>query len=351
MPLSQLIPQLRSAFRLSSIPTASIQGIENNLDQIASSWPEHLHPYSYSHVAPHLIWAPTTFFSIRIFLHRHNLSPMSSQEERANAIAACTAAAHATTRIIHRSLLAPPDSSHLSAPRTSPPWESRVRAMTPSHLCTHLWRCTLLLGLALDFSAALDCVRLSAAIDSLRKVNQACGRHLTAFLERLAHRLRTTPLAGMPLAQQRQRLAADEEMLAIVSADLQADTHNSWIWAAGAERQSGDVAIADSPEQRDAETGSTGSRPSSGGGGGGTGFSAAGTGDDLDDAEWGGWGRVEAMLRELAREQQSSAGSASGPSVGSGFSGGAPPPQHAAGSGGPLSPSSGSQRISIANIM
>lgn len=376
VPIAKMVPQFRAALRLPTIPATTLQALEQELDSLALQWPEPFHPYTSGYIAPSFVWISATFFSLRVFLHRHNLSPLASPDARANALAACTSAAHGTVHIINRSLLASPADSP-SSPRppssaAAPSWEQRVRVTTPAHLCTHLWRCTLLLTLSLDFSAALTCARLSAAVGSLRKINQACGRHLTAYLERLAHRLRTPPLLGLPPAQQRHRLALDEEMLAIVSADAQADTYASWIWSAGASA-SPDLAVADSPPNdhgRDPETGSVGSRPSSGGAGvggaGGVGFSSAGARDDFDDADWGGWPRVEAMLRELARDQQSSAaGSAS--SVGSALMGpGAseappplpqlhppqpPPPAPPAPGPAPFSPGGGSERIRIANIM
>ena len=88
-------------------------------------------------------------------------------------------------------------------------------------LCTHIWRCVLVLLFRQEYDAALVCVRASAVVGDSRAVNAACGRYIAFFLKCLVDRLRH-PDGG--------DLERDEEMLAYVSGDMQGTTGGSWVW-------------------------------------------------------------------------------------------------------------------------
>jgi hypothetical protein len=206
-----------------------------------------------------------------------------------------------------------------------------IRGQADNFLCKHIWRITLILCFKGDYSGALTCARLSATIGDIRKVNVACGRNLSLFLDRLSERTK----AGVAT---QTHLELDEEMLVYASGDLQGDPENAWVWA-GSETQPVNSAPAN-PEDLP---------PSS----------ALLTEKELND--WGGWERVERLLHELIDEQQrqsraqhpyyqpqhnptkrlqlSPSEMSASPTVGT------------AGTTGSPVPSAGASRISIANII
>lgn len=88
-------------------------------------------------------------------------------------------------------------------------------------LCTHIWRCSLLLLFRQEFAAALVCVQASAVVGDSHTVNAACGRYIAFFLRCLLERLRRGDAAI---------LERDEEMMAYVSGDMQGTSDGSWVW-------------------------------------------------------------------------------------------------------------------------
>lgn len=225
MPLVRHYDQLRRAMKVRPVPPTTLETFEGIFASIAEAMPEPLQPYSTTYLDPYMFRVTMALPNARIMLHRQNLSPVCSAEECRIALNACAGAAQLSVRLIMRSLQQAP---HVPQPFTEPgranlPWELRVRSSTPSLVCTHLWRCILVLALALDFNGALTCVRVSAAIADLRKINVACAKYLIFFLERLTDRFR----AGQG---ERYQLEQDEEMLAYASGDLQEDARGSWVW-------------------------------------------------------------------------------------------------------------------------
>jgi len=161
-------------------------------------------------------------------------------------------------------------------------------------LCTHLWRCVLILCFRAEYAAALACVHVSSTIGDLRRVNIACGRNLAFFLDRLAERIRSGNGS-------QQQLEADEEMLAYVSGDMQGDAENSWVWAGsdtGIKLNSSVSATlaVDTNHRVNGEIveGVPPSHPPS---------SALLT--EKETKEWGGWERVRGIISSLMEEQHS----------------------------------------------
>jgi hypothetical protein len=142
-----------------------------------------------------------------------------------------------------------------------------------SLLCTHIWRCTLLLLFRQEFAGALACVQALASIGDVRTVNAACGRYLSFFLRRLLSRLRRSD--GIDLER-------DEEMMAYVSGDMQGTSDGSWVWHGS---ETGSQLEAMSPMR---------STPVSGGH----------PAQHERDTEWEGWEWIEKTVQELFTEQR-----------------------------------------------
>lgn len=227
-------------------------------------------------------------------------------------------------------------------------WRAKLLSTTTTVMCTHLWRCTLILCFRADYSNALSCVRVSSAVGDLRLVNNACGRNLAFFLDRLTERVQSGNGS-------QQQLEIDEEMLAYVSGDMQGCTENSWVWTGsetgmklnngsfhfnfgGPLHPSTDVNARDGG---DMASDTLGLRPIL---------------TDSDKREWGGWERVERMIHHLLDDQRKRAQHPQAyyhqPSHNSGKRLHLAPPEGPA--PGPASAGTspnGTSRISIANII
>lgn len=168
-------------------------------------------------------------------------------------------------------------------------------------LTTHIFRCALFLLLTGYLDHAVTAVRALASIDGRRDVTVACGRYLSFFVSSLgtkraeytSYLARSAPPAfgpSRPSVDQTallQMLSRDEDLIAYVSADLQASPDASWLWA-GLERET-PLRRASSPLQaQGAPARSELFSPE------------ARTGlDETDSREWGGWARLEAAIRGL----------------------------------------------------
>ncbi|KXX77965.1 Transcriptional activator protein acu-15 [Madurella mycetomatis] len=224
----------------------------------------------------------------RILLHRHNLLPSCPPDVRLMAIEQCTHTALETASLVARA-------------------GSSMAEGATALLTTHIFRCTLFLLLTGCFEQASDCIRALAAINEHRDVAIPCGRFLAFFISALASRraeilayLSQTPSAAQPpspygppppphrpsAAALNDALLRDEELLAYVSADLQAGLDTAWVWA-GSEREVAAAAPAPSPAAGKHSLFSTEAR---------TGLT------NEERWDWGpaGWERLENSLRRLA---------------------------------------------------
>ncbi|KAL2024301.1 hypothetical protein VTK56DRAFT_8783 [Thermocarpiscus australiensis] len=277
----------------------------------------------------------------RLLLHRHNLLPSCPPDVRLVAVEQCTHVALETAALLAR---AAPLSSSLAE-----------GGGATALLAAHTFRCALFLLLTGCFDQALLCVRVlaaAAAVARCRDVGVAapCGRYLAFFVAALAARRAEIAPAVAYRAQQQQQpqqqqqavpssasaaasssatssgpthaayglqaaaltdaLLRDEEMLAYVSADLQAGVDTAWVWAGGSGER--ETAAAPSPVSAAAVNGS--------GGGGGkqsslfsaearTGMTAeerwewcseSGSGTTGPRSQPLGWERLEDAVRRLA---------------------------------------------------
>lgn len=240
-------------------------------------------------LSPHLLNPLIYLLNARMRLHRHNLTPTCPPDVRMVAIEQCTHTALETASLLTR---------------TTPQLPDGATAL----LTSHVLRCTLFLLLVGHHEAATVCVRTLAAIGTRREITVPSGRFLAFFATVLAGKkteyasyLARTPgtpvntITGRPQPGPiNDALLRDEELLVYVSADLQAATETGWVWAGG-EREA-QAAQTSAPVQL---------RPSNvpaSGSGAGTLFSVeARTGLTEEESRgWGGWERVESLIRGLA---------------------------------------------------
>ncbi|KAF2084038.1 putative C6 transcription factor [Saccharata proteae CBS 121410] len=353
IPVVRFISHLKKTLRARTIAPATLQTYDEYFRTIQSSFPESHKPTSDSYLDPAMLFSTFALPIARFHLYRHNLSSACHHVERVEALNRCLSVAQETVRYITRSMLPPPGESAA----TEEGWRARLTSCSTHMCCTHLWRCMLILCFRGDYVSALTCVRMAAAIGSLRRVNQACGRNLAFFLDRLTERIRSGNGA-------QSQLEVDDEMLAYVSADMQGCAENAWVWTGS-------------------ETGSKLNAPPSHASSGADVLRGANGESALDDdngiprmnamlsdkeaKEWGGWERVERMITSLLDESRRPQSGAAPPPPNyyrrsphnagkrlqlapDAVAGAAPPVPVAAPPPAPA-PSTGSARISIADII
>ncbi|WEW54784.1 hypothetical protein PRK78_000209 [Emydomyces testavorans] len=214
------VSQLAKALRSRVISTETLEIFERHFRMCLATFPAEYRINSNQYLDPQSLSPIIYLQNTRLVLHRHNLSPACPPELRRNALEQCLAVAQDTTRILTRCMRAP--SALDSSSAGTGEWRYLFAAAASTVLCTHIWRCILLLLFKAEYSAALVCIRASAAIGGSRTVNNAAGRYVSFFLKCLLER------------QQRHEdivnLEHDEEMMAYVSGDLQARIDGSWVW-------------------------------------------------------------------------------------------------------------------------
>lgn len=308
-------------------------------------------------LSPYLLNPLIYLLYARMVIHRHNLNPSCPPDMRLAAVEQCTHTAVETAALLTR---------------TTPQFADGATTL----LSSHVFRCALFLMLVGHLDAASACVRALTAIGPRRDIVAPIGRFLAFFATVLASKKTEfasylarnpgTPILNAASGRSQPNplqdaLLHDEELLAYVSADIQAVAETGWVWAGG---------------ERDAQAAQTCApvalRP---GRSAGTLFSAeARMGlSEEESRDWGGWERVESLVRGLASgsttpTQPTSAGSwtyAQSPQVKMDTSAGQqqpPPPASQAGSSREAGGSDGNsptgtgktknqERISIANII
>lgn len=237
-------------------------------------------------MSPHLLNPLIYLLHARLLLHRHNLTPSCPPDVRITALEQCTHTALETASLVARTTPQLPDGA-------------------TSLLAMHIFRCTHFLLLAGFLDAATACVRALAAIGARRDVTTPCGRFLAFFAtvlagkrtEYAAYIARSSPQALPPPLPGRSQpsplqdaLLRDEELLVYASADLQAGPETGWVWAGG-EREAQAQQVPSPSLGRGAPAGGNGALFST----------EARTGLSEDESrDWGGWERVEGLIRGLA---------------------------------------------------
>ncbi|KAL1997836.1 hypothetical protein VTN02DRAFT_633 [Thermoascus thermophilus] len=275
------IGPLTKTLRFPVISPATIETFERHFNACLATFPLQYHPKSDQYLDPRSLSPIIYLQNARFVLHRHNFSPSCPHDTRYTAIEYSLATALDTTRLLSRCMHNPPSPPH---GYQGGDWRSLLASSASTMLCTHIWRCVLLLLFRAEYAAALVCVQASATIGDARSVNAACGRYIAFFLKLLLDRLRREEPAG---------LEQDEEMMAYVSGDMQSTADGSWIWQ-GSETGSQLKAVSPQtpnvPPFQDSIT------------------RQAGPGrcslSEEPELEWEGWDWVERTVQYLLDEQQ-----------------------------------------------
>jgi hypothetical protein len=274
--IARLMAPLAKTFRSLCITSEALTKFETHLGECLHLFPRPLQLSSTAGLDPCIMAPLISFQNTRILLHRHNLSPSCSPEQRAQAIEQCLHASRDTATALSRCML-PHVQSH--------EWEQRFVLAASTMLCTHLWRCMLFLLFRQVWDAFFLLLRAAATINDARSINICCGRHLSFFLRCLVERVEKAP--GIDIDQ-------DEELLVYLSADLQAST-NSWVWGSAetgthlSRRQKHGRPRNTTSEQHEAQ--------------GSSGPAKSPSWDNMlseeEKHDWGGWQHVENSARYL----------------------------------------------------
>ncbi|KOS36979.1 hypothetical protein ACN38_g12248 [Penicillium nordicum] len=265
--LGQLTHTLRSA----TISPATLETFEQHFNTCLATFPSQFHPKTDQDLDPRSL-APVIYLqNARLLLHRHNISPFCPDFVRTSAMDYCVSTALDTANILARCMRNYPTNP---GPQSTNDPRSHFASSAGSLLCTHIWRCTLLLLFRGEYAGALACVQALSSIGDMRTVNAASGRYLAFFLRRLLVRIR-------PSEGHIPDLDRDEEMMAYVSGDMQGTTDGSWVWH-GSE---------------------TGSQLEGMGMGGSTPTSSHRRTEMETDVEWEEWHWIEKTVQDLFTEQ------------------------------------------------
>lgn len=279
---------LQKALSSPVIAPTRLSTFDQHFASCLRTFPPACDPASQAALSPHLLNPLIYLLHARMFLHRHNLTPSCPPDVRLAAIEQCTHTAVETAALLTR---------------TTPQLPDGATAL----LASHVFRCALFLLLVGHLDAATACVRALAAIGPRRDIVAPCGRFLAFFATVLAGkkseyssylaRNPANPIAGPGRPQPnvlQDAILRDEELLVYVCADMQAAPETGWVWAGG-EREAQATQTSTPILLR---AGSS----SAGGSSAGALFSAeARTGLSEDESrDWGGWERMEGLIRGLA---------------------------------------------------
>jgi len=256
---------LQKAFKQPIVTPEALEEAEEQINKCTVQFP----PHQQVKADDYLDMTPSTPIvyvqNLRLMLHRHNLSPASSPEIRAQALIGCVAAAEDTARLMARTLHPAPSTSGPSSPATS---ADTLKFASSAFMCAHIWRAILILVCAGKYSSALSCAQVSAVIGGHRKINLACGRYIQCVLEFICARQKSY--------RNRIPFNEDEELLAYASGDLQSNLDQAWVWQSSFRGPATFEAINKS------------------------------TGPDAEDEleRWNGWPEIVRTLERMAQEQQ-----------------------------------------------
>ncbi|KAK2795290.1 hypothetical protein FQN50_009783 [Emmonsiellopsis sp. PD_5] len=277
------VSQLTKSFKAPVISADTLEVFERHFRMCLTNFPPDYRMEATHYLDPRSLSPIIYLQNTRLVLHRHNLSPRSSPEVRHAALDRCVAVAQDTTRLLSRCMRAP---AAPSPPHQPNYWRYHMAAAATTILCSHIWRCTLILLLRGDYAGALVCVQTSAAIGDARPVNAACGRYIAFFLKCLLEKGQREDFAS---------LERDEEIMAYVSGDLQGQVSGSWIWQPN--NENGGPLSATPPRSASSTNPSPLKRKFVDG-------ARNGVTQEESDRDWEGWAWVEQTVQFLVTEQQ-----------------------------------------------
>jgi ribosomal protein L37AE/L43A len=274
---------LLTALKSPLLSAAQVSKFDTHFRKCLGTFPPACDPSSTVPLSPHFLAPLAYVLHARLILHRHHLAPSCAADVRLAAVENCTHVALETATLISRT-------------------NSALGDVATALLVSHIFRCALFLLLAGYWDHAITCVRAMASVEGKRDIATACGRYLSFFTQTLgskraehsAYLTQNTPPTTFPRPRSPSdesaligSLTRDEELVAYVSADLQASPERSWLWN-GMEREVsiGGSSNAPTKQSRDVRGGLFSQEQRSG----------------LSDGErddWGGWLRLETAIRNL----------------------------------------------------
>ncbi|KAJ4508022.1 hypothetical protein HRR80_006066 [Exophiala dermatitidis] len=278
--VARLMAPLAKMFRSLCITTETLTRFESHLGECLQLFPGSLQLTASTPLDPCIVAPLIHFQNTRILLHRHNLSPSCSPDQRFQAIEQCMHASRDTATLLSRCML-----PHIQ----SDEWEQRFILSATTMLCTHLWRCMLFLLFRELYDAFFLVLRAASTINDARVINISCGRYLLFFVQRLIEQYEQPNSID---------IEQDEEILVYLSADLQAST-NSWVWGHAEtgthlSRRQKHGRSKHPPYANDTQSVSAAQSP---------------TWDNIlseeEQHDWGGWQRLESSARYLQRLRDS----------------------------------------------
>jgi hypothetical protein len=284
IPVIRFIGQLKKTLKAPVISKSVLRTYDEYFQAILRTYPEQYQHHADVYLEPFCLNAIIPLQLARFQLYRHNLNTHASPQERTEALDRCVSVALETTRYFSRSMRAPTPSTN-SPGHATQSWRDLLLASMDNTTCRHIWRCTLVLCFRGEYNAALTCLRVARTIDDARKLNIACGRNLSFFLEKLVERLH-----GDTLTQ--RELEMDFELLAYASGDLQGDIDNAFVWQGSEPSHPHSAALSPNDPTVPSQPFADEDLPAS----------ALLTEKEMKD--WGGWEHVERQIGVLIEEQQ-----------------------------------------------
>lgn len=200
--VARLLSPLARLCRQECIPTEQIRNFDALLADCMRQLPPQLRLDSPDLLDPLTVAPLIHLQNARIVLHRQNMSLICSSQQRSIAIQDSISAALDTARTIAR--IYPLNT-------TSTNVEGRLLAASNMLLCTHVWRCMLLLAYGNAWPQFHALLRVTSLIADRKTINISCGRHLSLFLQCLIERYQAGNVS---------ELDRDEEVMMYLSGDL-----------------------------------------------------------------------------------------------------------------------------------
>jgi hypothetical protein len=286
-PVIRFIGQLKTTLKSPVVSRTTLKTYDDYFHAILCTYPEQYQHHSDVYLEPFCLNAIFPLQLTRFQLYRHNLNAHSSPQERTEAIDRCVSVALETTRYLSRTMRVP-NSPTDSSGYAIQSWRDLLLASMSNTTCRHIWRCTLMLCFRGEYNAALTCLHVSRTIDDARKLNIACGRNLSFFLEKLIETMH-----GNILTQ--RDLENDFELLAYASGDLQGDMNNAFVWTGSEPGYPQSAALSPNDSTVSSQPFADEGLPAS----------ALLTEKEMKD--WGGWEHVERQIGILMEQQQKQA--------------------------------------------
>lgn len=215
--MKRMYASILRTLRSNVVPSQALQSHDEQIRSSMLLLPETYRSSSNAQLEAAALPTVLTVLTARFHLYRRNLTPIAHPAERAEALDRCISVAKDTAKYVSRAL------HNTSRSEAQKSWQTRVASIASNMVALHSWRCILVLCLRCEYDAALMCLHLSSTIGSIRKINSACGKHLSFFLDELSARLHRDP-------ENFKRFDHDEELLAYASGDAQANAEHSWVW-------------------------------------------------------------------------------------------------------------------------